>query len=159
MRERRLALVLDRVGGPCLRTRLVITAGLLFLLGWQVGYVAAAPPHYTHAEILAAIRTIESGGRDDPPDGDDGDAIGPYQIHRPYWEDSGIGGDYQDCRRREYAERVIVAFMRRHVPKAWGARHAEVIARTHNGGPRGRHKATTDGYWARVEGRLRKQRR
>ncbi len=159
MRDRGLALILDSVGGPRLRTRLVITAGLLFLLGWQIGYVEAAPPHYTHAEILAAIRMIESSGRDDPPDGDGGFAIGPYQIHRRYWEDSRLGGDYQDCRRREYAERVIIAFMRRHARKAWDARDAEVIARTHNGGPRGRDKRATDGYWARVWAQLRRQRR
>jgi len=146
------------VNGRCLRTRLIITAALLFLLGWQVGYVEAAPPRYTHTEILTAIRMIESSGRDAPPDGDGGLAIGPYQIHRRYWADAGLRGDYQDCRRREYAERVIIAYMRRYVAQAWESHDAEVIARTHNGGPRGRHKRATDRYWARVEAQLRKQR-
>jgi Destabilase len=150
--------VLDGVGGPCLRTRLVVSAALLFLLGWQIGHVEAAAVRYSHAEIFAAIRMVESSGRDAPPDGDGGRAIGPYQIHRIYWADSRVEGDYQDCRRREYAERVIRAYMRRYVRGAWERRDAEVIARTHNGGPRGREKRATDGYWSRVRARLIAQR-
>lgn len=159
MRGTRLVYVLDGVVGPCLRTRLLVSALLLFLLGWQIGHVEAAPVRFTHAEIFAAIRMVESSDRDNPPDGDGGRAIGPYQIHRVYWQDSRQKGDYQDCRRREYAERVIRAYMARYVPDAWDRRDAEVIARTHNGGPKGRKKKTaTDGYWARVHARLLKQR-
>ena len=83
------ARALDAVAGPGLRTRLVLCAALFFLLGWQVGYVEAAPPRYTHAEIIAALRMVESSGRDDPPDGDGGRSIGPYQIQRSYWQDAG----------------------------------------------------------------------
>lgn len=109
---------------------------------------------YTHAQILDAIRMVESSGNPNPPDGDDGLAIGPYQIHRRYWEDSELPGSYQDCRRRQYAERVVEAYMRRWVPQEWQWRDAEVIARIHNGGPRGMHKMATDGYWRRVEEQL-----
>lgn len=110
-------------------------------------------------QILAAIRFVESGDRDDVPDGDDGKAIGPYQIHRVYWEDAlraepALGGDYQDCRRRAYAERVIAAYMQRWVPAEWADGDAEVIARVHNGGPFGPGKAATKGYWERVRARL-----
>jgi hypothetical protein len=98
---------------------------------------------------------VESSDRENVPDGDNGAAIGPYQIHRIYWEDAlkadpGIGGDYQDCRHRAYAERVIDAYMRKWIRDDWAAGNAEVIARTHNGGPGGASKIATVGYWEKV---------
>ena len=110
-------------------------------------------------DILDAIRFVESGDRADVPDGDGGKAIGPYQIWFPYWQDAAdaepsLGGTYQDCRQRDYAERVIGAYMRRWAPEAWRAGEAEVIARIHNGGPRGASIDATLGYWQRVRARL-----
>lgn len=112
-------------------------------------------------EILDAIRFVESSNRDVVPDGDGGKAIGPYQIHEVYWRDAiawdpTLGGDYQDCRRRDYAERVIEAYMRRHARAAWEAGDAEVVARIHNGGPRGAQNPATEPYWQRVRARLRR---
>lgn len=147
--------ILDSVNGPGIRLRLILTGVMLFLLGWSFGHVEAKPVVYTHAEIFHALHQVESSGRLDPPDGDGGRAIGPYQIHRPYWSDAGLKGDYQDCRNRAYAERVIRSYMKRFVPEAWKNRDAEIIARTHNGGPRGAEKKATDGYWARVHRALR----
>lgn len=114
---------------------------------------------WPHRQILDAIRFVESSDRDDVPDGDGGRAIGPYQIHRVYWQDAvefepELGGTYEDCRRRDYAERVIAAYMRRWAPGAWRAGDAEVIARLHNGGPRGDVEAATERYWQRVRARL-----
>lgn len=110
---------------------------------------------WTQREVLDAIRAVESRGQPEPPDGDGGRAIGPYQIHRGYWQDAvafdpELGGTYEDCRDLAYAERVIAAYMRRFVPEAWRAVDAEVIARTHNGGPRGAERASTLRYWERV---------
>ena len=107
--------------------------------------------------ILEAIRQVESSGRDDVPDGDGGRAIGPYQIHEIYWRDavaydpSLASADYQECRKRDYAERVVRAYMRRWVPQAWRRGAAETVARTHNGGPRGAEKESTLRYWGRVK--------
>jgi hypothetical protein len=118
--------------------------------------------------VLDAIRFVESSGRDVVPDGDGGKAIGPFQIHRVYWLDAVqsepalgpvAGFDYQHCRDRRYAERVVAAYMQRYVPAAWARADAEVIARTHNGGPRGAHKSATDGYWRRVERALKRRAR
>jgi hypothetical protein len=113
------------------------------------------PPGFTHRQILDGIRLVESGGRDDCPDGDGGRAIGPFQIWRVYWQDAlefdpSIGGAYQDCRSRAYAEKVVAAYMRRHVPGAWRRRVAEVIVRTHNGGPHGSSALETRDYWLKV---------
>lgn len=107
--------------------------------------------------ILDAIRTVETGGLNRPtyPDGDGGRSIGPLQISHAYWCDASlfdpsIGGDYEDCRQLAYAERVVGAYMRRYVPEAWASADAEVIARTHNGGPRGARKRSTLSYWEKV---------
>ena len=110
-------------------------------------------------EILYAIRMVESGGRDDAPDGDAGLAIGPLQIHEVYWRDAlahdpSLGGSYQDCRGRAYAERVFAAYMTRYCPDAWQRGEAQTIARVHNGGPLGPQKAATRGYWLRVRAYL-----
>jgi hypothetical protein len=117
------------------------------------------PRLWPRAQILAAIRFVESGDRADPPDGDLGLAIGPFQIHEIYWRDAlrqrpALGGAYADCRRRDYAEQVVAAYMERWVPAAWAAGDAEVIARTHNGGPGGAARAATVPYWQRVAARL-----
>jgi len=109
--------------------------------------------------ILSAIRQVESGGRTVVPDGDGGAAIGPYQIHKDYWQDAvaampALGGSYQSCRDPAYAERVVEAFMRHWVPAAWEHGDAQVIARTHNGGPEGARHAATLGYWQRVRAAL-----
>jgi len=114
--------------------------------------------------VLDAIRQVESSGMDDPPDGDGGAAIGPFQIHRGYWQDAvlqdpSLGPDqgyrYEDCHDRFYAQLIVKAYMQRWVPKAWAQAHAEVIARTHNGGPDGAREQATQKYWLKVERELR----
>lgn len=127
----------------------------------SAGEVRADVETWPRREILDAIRWVESRNVPDArvPDGDDGLAIGPYQIHEVYWLDAhgyddSLGGRYQDCRNRGYAERVIDAYMRRYAPEAWRTGAAEHIARVHNGGPTGHRKKATDGYWRRVRARL-----
>ncbi|MCB9879581.1 MAG: hypothetical protein H6835_18455 [Planctomycetes bacterium] len=132
---------------------------LLIALWWINRGEAPAVGCWPRREILDAICMVESDGRDDVRDGDGGRAIGPYQIHRVYWLDANefaaeLGGDYQDCRRRAYAERVIDAYMRRYAAEAWRIGDAETVARVHNGGPNGAQKQATLGYWQRVRSRL-----
>lgn len=140
------------------RTAAKIGAVVLLLLVWWVGG-GNRRRSWPREDVLAAIRFVESSDRDDVPDGDGGKAIGPYQIWFAYWQDAiaaepSLGGDYQDCRRRDYAERVIGAYMRRWVPDAWEAGDAEILARVHNGGPRGMHNEKTLAYWEKVRRRL-----
>lgn len=135
--------------GPYLRSRLWSSVLLcIFLIAGLLGLVA--PIRYSHEEILQAIWMTESSGSLLPADGDDGKAIGPFQIHEVYWIDSEVPGTYQDCRDRQYAERVVRAYMQRYAADAWRNCDAEIIARTHNGGPQGRFKRATDRYWQRV---------
>jgi hypothetical protein len=149
-RNARLRQLMKLPSGPYPLTRCVLS---LCALLWLLCY--GFPARYNHAEILAALRMTESSGMANPPDGDKGTAIGPYQIHKLYWMDAKIPGDYQQCREQQYAERVIKAYMLRYATDAWLTCDAEIIARTHNGGPTGRHKNATDKYWARMSKWLR----
>ena len=115
--------------------------------------------YWPRAEILSAIRFVESSNHPSPPDGDQGRAIGPFQIHPAYWMDAlaaqpEIGGDYQDCRTLDYARRIVAAYIQRYAPTAWRKGDAEVIARVHNGGPNGAELPGTLGYWELVRRRL-----
>ena len=108
--------------------------------------VAAAQPS---ERLLDAIRQVESGGRD--LTGDGGRAIGPYQIHRRYWQDAvrldpSLGGTYNDCRREQYARRVVRVYLA-HYGKG---KTDEQMARIHNGGPTGHRKRATVGYWTKI---------
>lgn len=150
---------------PRLRSRRdrgrAVMAALAFVLLVVIYWRGAGSERrfWSHADILTAIRFVESGHRDSPPDGDAGLAIGPYQIHEVYWRDAvraepSLGGSYQDCRQRRYAERVIAAYMQRYAAAAWADGDAETIARVHNGGPLGGDKAATRGYWRKVRAAL-----
>ncbi len=113
---------------------------------------------YETQSILDAIRQVESSGNDNCPDGDGGKAIGPFQIHAVYWQDAveaepslKAGHDYQDCRKRDYAEQIVRSYLKRWAPDAWDNGDAETLARIHNGGPRGYEKTSTEKYWAKVQ--------
>lgn len=120
--------------------------------------VASPPAQQVSMErFLEAIRQVESHGNDKAV-GDGGKAIGPYQIWHSYWKDAiehdkTIGGKYEDCYNPAYAARVVRAYMARYAPK--GA-SLEVMARIHNGGPKGHQKAATAAYWAKVQKELAK---
>lgn len=117
--------------------------------------IAVPPPAgYNPRPVLNAIRAVESGGRTDLV-GDNGKAIGPYQIHYEYWRDAvqydpSIGGQYKDCTNTRYAERVVLAYLSRYTPN-W---NPQTLARVHNGGPRGYKVKATLGYWAKVDSKL-----
>lgn len=126
---------------------------ITIILALAINATAAAQS----AALLDAIRRVETGGCKDPSAavGDNGKAIGPFQIHRVYWQDavehSGIGGTYADCRDEAYARKVVRAYMARYAPK--GASD-EVFSRIHNGGPKGHKKSATKAYWAKVRKQL-----
>ena len=97
--------------------------------------------------------------------GDNGNAIGIYQIWKPYWKDaterSGIGGKYLDCYDRDYADRIVRAYMDRYATAKRLGRPVTQrdIAVMHNGGPRavwakGKKKENLDRYWAKVQKEL-----
>jgi hypothetical protein len=111
----------------------------------------------TRSDLLAAICQVESGCNP-MAIGDGGKAIGPYQIWRVYWMDAlefnpSIGGEYQDCKDKDYAERVMNAYWGRYaIERRLGRKPTfEDLARIHNGGPNGYKKKATEGYWLKVK--------
>jgi len=106
---------------------------------------------YTVDNLLDAMYTVESN-RGRVLVGDEGKAIGPYQIWRAYWQDAvefdkTIGGKYEDCMNKAYAEKIVRAYWKRYAPK--GAT-IEQLARIHNGGPKGHTRSATLKYWKKI---------
>lgn len=134
----------------------------LIVIGILASLAAAVPPpdDYDLDRILTAIRKQESGGEKRPNEavGDNGTALGSFQISRDYWidaldHDPSIGGEYEDVKNPDYARRVIVAYLSRYIKKTehWTD---ERVARIHNGGPAGMRKQSTIKYWRSVRARL-----
>ena len=106
-------------------------------------------------DLLKAIRIVESNNNPDAV-GDNGNAIGIYQIWKNYHTDAcmagNISGDYLDCYDPVYAENVVVEYMKRYATKRrLGTVTPEKVARIHNGGPNGWKIGATDKYWAKVK--------
>lgn len=106
--------------------------------------------------LIQAIWMVESGGQHNPADGDDGKSIGPLQISYAYWFDAvefdeTIGGCYADCRKIEYAKRIVLTYWKRYAKMAIRDNNYEVLARVHNGGPKGHKKKATEKYWQKVK--------
>lgn len=105
--------------------------------------------------LFDAIRQVETGGQPNcgrDSVGDGGASVGPYQIQRPYWQDSGVPGRYEQVRDRAYAERVMCGYWRRYCPAALKRGDYETLARCHNSGPGWRTKRSkTNGYWRKVK--------
>lgn len=106
--------------------------------------------------LFDAIRKVETGGHVDPgsASGDGGRSLGPYQISRAYWKDSGVAGRYEMVRSRSYAERVMIAYWKRYSPRSLKRCDSQTLARIHNGGPKGATRGSTRSYWLRVRSEL-----
>lgn len=103
--------------------------------------------------LYQAIRQVETGGSDDPMNavGDGGRSLGPYQISKAYFIDSGVEGKYDDVRYEVFAKNVMFNYWMRYCPQAVNYRDYETLARTHVGGPQGPEKESTKPYWEKVE--------
>lgn len=106
----------------------------------------AAPPE----SFFRALHIVETSGRRGAILGDNGKALGPLQIHRGYWQDSRVGGTYEQCADLEYSKRVVAAYLQRYAPEAYSKGDIQTLARVHNGGPRGASKPATLSYAAKV---------
>jgi hypothetical protein len=119
--------------------------------------LGAAPPE----SFFRALHAVETGGRLGAIKGDNGAALGPLQIHKSYWLDSGVKGSYSQCSGLAYSRAVVSAYMRRYAPKAWASGDCRALAMTHNGGPNamkatGKKLANLNAYWAKISKQLNK---
>ena len=97
-----------------------------------------------------ALHLIETSGRTGAILGDNGRALGPFQIHKGYHKDSGIAGDYSRCSDLAYSRSVVSAYLKHYAPEAWRNGDVHTLARVHNGGPNGARKRATLIYSAKV---------
>ena len=128
-----------------------------------IAYSAMAGPTADQRKLLDAMYIVESdSGRRTV--GDDGRALGPYQIWRSYWQDAlefdpSIGGVYEDVKNKDYAERVILAYWARYatVRRLGRVPTMEDLARIHNGGPKGATSPNTARYWDKIQRALKQR--
>ena len=106
------------------------------------------------AQFTRAVHLVETSGRLGPTVGDAGRALGPLQIHRACWQDSRVGGRYEDVADLAVATRVLRAYLTRYAPAALASEDWTTCARVWNGGPRGASRSATVGYSMRVMARL-----
>lgn len=119
---------------------------------WRAGQMDAAERREL---LIDALQKVETGTHPDPNNavGDDGRALGPLQIHEPYWRDAiernpELGGAYENVRDPAYARMIVHAYLGRYAP---ANATPEQMARIHNGGPKGAEKQATLPYWERVQ--------
>ena len=110
------------------------------------GSAFAAPPE----AFWRALHQVETGGRFGAIKGDGGAALGPLQLHRGFHRDSNVPGPFERVADLSYARRVATAYYKRYAPEAWERGDVVVLARIHNGGPRGHQKAATLAYSRKV---------
>ena len=118
----------------------------------MLGQLLAITLVLSQQNLLDAICQVESNCNSDAV-GDNGNAIGPYQIWYVYWQDAiehrpEIGGSYHNCVNKEYSEKIVSAYWDRYATKK---RLGRVVtnqdrARIHNGGPNGYKKFSTLKY-------------
>ena len=128
---------------------------LLLLALASLATVNAAPPE----SFWRALHQVETSGRLGPIKGDNGAALGPLQIHRVYWQDSGVPGRYSDCADLAYSQRVVSAYLQRYARNAWDRGDWRVLCRVHNGGLTGHKKPSTIVYLRKFEREMKRQTR
>ena len=107
------------------------------------------------AGFVRAVHQVETSGRTGGIIGDQGRSYGPLQISRAAWQDSRIGGRYEDVADLAVATAVLRAYLTRYAPRALAAENDwSTCARIWNGGPKGASKTATLAYWAKVEAKL-----
>ena len=131
---------------------------------------------YTFDNLLNAIEFVESGG-DANAVGDNGKAVGAYQIHKIYVDDVNrilqedhlykheispeispvfTYGDRLDKAKSRQMTRI---YLRHYGKSSYHYGNGDmyyygVVARIHNGGPKGHLKESTKPYWQKVKARM-----
>ena len=99
--------------------------------------------------LVDAIAQVESNN-DPLAVGDDGSAIGVYQIHRAYWHDGtrllGVNWRYEEAFDAQKARCVVKAYLRHY----GRGKSLMDMARIHNGGPKGHRKKSTLSYARKI---------
>lgn len=124
---------------------------------------------WTFEDLLDAIEQVESGG-DPNAIGDNGQAVGNFQIHKIYVDDvnriekTNHTSKYYSPNQYEYYHRenpycsrsMVQIYLEHYATKKRIGREPtfEDMARIHNGGPNGWKKESTKPYWQKVKREL-----
>lgn len=133
---------------------LTFVVAMMFIAGYGVE---------VSEQLLDAIAIVESNCNDSAV-GDNGNAVGRYQIWKTYVDDVNriVHTSYSYADRKDPVKaREMVKIYLRHYGRVYERRTGkpatdEVLARIHNGGPRGYQKAATLKYWTKVRRELKK---
>jgi len=143
-----------------------LTLVFLWLVVWTLimSPVSSCEPSYNWRQVLDAVRVVETGGSPNEgrgATGDNGKALGPYQIWKIYWTDARIKNRaYKEVLNdKELSEKVIYRYMKRYQPESLRRLESgtgtlldvEKVSRTHNGGPSGTRKRATHFYFQKVK--------
>lgn len=116
-------------------------------------------------DLLDAIEWVESKGNANAI-GDNGEAVGAYQIHKIYVRDVNriLGKEtytYEDRWNRDKSRemtRIYLKYYDHNTPTDGKNQYPfgnmswqERLARIHNGGPQGYKKESTEAYWEKVK--------
>lgn len=109
-------------------------------------------------EFFDAIRFVESTDGRYLGDQDGGRSHGPYQISAAYLQDANeyLGTNYtlrQVIDDDAVAVAVMCGYWNRYLPKDREVTY-EILARIHNGGPKGYEMESTLPYWEKVKERM-----
>ena len=137
-----------------------MTLSLTSLITWSC-LADTSPVKTNHRELLDAICQVESNCNPNTV-GDNGNAIGAYQIWYNYWydavtwlndDDLELSDGYESCYDKDYAEKVVLTYWQRYATSKRLGRTPtnEDRARQHNGGPNGHKKESTIKYWTKVK--------
>lgn len=120
----------------------------LVLMGVFAAGAAPSGSQPDWTRFLTALQRVETGGEPNGGEGaigDGGDALGPFQCHKGAWTDSRVPGRYEMVSKRDYSEKVVMAYLDRYAR----GQTPENMARIWNGGPKGATKKATDKYAAK----------
>ena len=130
---------------------------ILFSAAACISFTTQSPEYLAFKDALIVAETGSITNKfEKVPDGDDGSAIGVFQIHYAYWLDTvGINtnrsGVYEKCRDYKYASSVVDSYLMYYASNDIVAGNWERLARIHNGGPSGVEKEKTGKFWLKVK--------
>ena len=105
--------------------------------------------------LESAVWQVESGQCESTcPEGDNGNAIGPFQIWECAWSDVKLDGEeYSDCEDLDYSLEIFRRYMQRYATQGrlGHTPTSQDKARIWNGGPNGFKKESTKEYWDKVK--------
>jgi len=123
--------------------------------------ISARAEFIVEDSFFEAIRFVESTDGRYLGDQDGGRSHGPYQISIAYLQDANeyLGTNYvlrQVIDDESIAREVMCGYWNRYLPKDREVTY-EILARIHNGGPKGYEKESTLPYWEKVKAKMEEQ--